>query len=184
MKQTFVKRISRIVLLSTLFISCSSDLDFDQLKDLKLEPVFVANLAYFDVAANQFVDNGMEQQIPFDVQDFDAFKEKFFRDNLAKAEFNFELENTINRAFTLNVLLLNANNQILQTLRFTIPTYSGSSNVIKYPTEVFENQRLDLLKQSTKIGFVIVMAPGPPLSANSPGSLKLRSSATAYMVIE
>lgn len=184
MRSALLKRISKILLISTLFISCSSDLDFDQVKDLKLTPVFVANLAYFDVAANQFVDNGMEQQIPFDVQSFDAFKEKFFRDNLVKAEFNFELENTINRAFTLNVLLLNANNQILQTVTLAIPAYSGSPNVIKYPTEVFENQRLDLLKQSTKLGFVIVMAPGPPLTANSSGSLKLRSSATAYMVIQ
>lgn len=184
MRLNFLKRISKILLISTLFISCSSDLDFDQVKDLKLTPVFVANLAYFDVAANQFVDNGMEQQIPFDVQNFDAFKEKFFRDNLVKAEFNFELENTINRAFTLNVLLLNANNKILQTVTLAIPAYSGGPNIIKYPTEVFENQRLDLLKQSTKLGFVIVMAPGPPLTANSPGSLKLRSSATAYMVIQ
>ena len=178
------KRIFKLLFLSILFISCSSDLDFDQVKDLKLEPVIVANLAYFDVAANKFVDNGMEQQIPFDVQNFNVFKDQYFRDNLAKAEFNFELENTINRAFTLNVLLLNDNDQILQSIRLAIPSYSGTSNVIKYPTEVFENQRLDLLKQSTKIGFVVIMAAGPPLNENSVGSLKLRSSATAYMVIQ
>lgn len=184
MKLNFIKRISSILFLAVVFFSCSSDLDFDQTKDLKLEPVFVANLAYFTVPASSFIDNGAEQQIGFDVQDFDIFKEKFFNDNLVKAEFNFEMENTINRAFTLNVLLLDENNQILQTITLAIPAYSGSSNVIKYPTEVFENQRLALLKQSRKIGFVVVMAPGPPLNANSTGSLKLRSSATAYMVIE
>jgi len=184
MKLYFLKRFSTTVLLSVLFFSCSSDLDFDQTNDLKLEPVFVANLAYFDIAANQFVDNGTEQQIAFDQQNFDIFKEKFFKDNLAKAEFNFEIDNTVNRAFTLNILLLNDNDQILQTITLAIPAYSGTSNVIKYPTEVFENQRLDLLKQSRKLGFVILMAPGPPLTANSTGSLKLRSGATAYMVIE
>ena len=118
------------------------------------------------------------------VQEFDVFKEKYFNDHLVKAEFNFEMENTINRAFTLNVLLLNDNNQILQTITLAVPAYSGGTNVIKYPTEVFENQRLDLLKQTRKLGFVVVMAPGPPLNGNSTGSLKLRSSATAYMVIQ
>jgi hypothetical protein len=184
MKPHFLKRISSTILLCALFFSCSSDLDFDQTKDLKLEPVFVANLAYFDIPANKFVDNGTEQQIAFDEQNFDIFKEKFFNDHLAKAEFAFEIENTVNRAFTLNILLLNDSDQILQTITLAIPAYSGTTNVIKYPTEVFENQRLDLLKQSRKLGFVIVMATGPPLSASSTGSLKLRSGATAYMVIE
>lgn len=184
MKLNYIKRFFTTILLSVLFLSCSSDLDFDQTKDLKLEPVFVANLAYFDLAANKFVDNGTEQQLAFDQQNFDIFKQKFFKDNLAKAEFDFEIENTVNRAFTLNVLLLDDNDQILQTITLAIPAYSGTPNVVKYPTEVFENQRLELLKQSRKLGFVIVMAPGPPLTATSPGSLKLRSGATAYMIIE
>lgn len=184
MRTNILCKILQISVFAFLFFSCSSDLNFDQTKDLKLEPVFVANLAYFDLAANKFVDNGTEQQLAFDQQNFDIFKQKFFKDNLAKAEFDFEIENTVNRAFTLNVLLLNDNDQILQTITLAIPAYSGTSNVIKYPTEVFENQRLELLKQSRKIGFVIVMAPGPPLTATSPGSLKLRSGATAYMVIE
>jgi hypothetical protein len=34
------------------------------------------------------------------------------------------------------------------------------------------------------MGFVITMGAGPALNANSPGSLKLRSSATAYLVVE
>ena len=183
MKLFFKNKILKFVLFPLLFISCSSDLDFDQVHDLKLEPVFVANLAYFNVPASDFVNNGGEVTI-FDVQDFDAFKDKFFRDNLVKAEFDVEIENTIVRSFTVNLLLLNNNDEILETINFNVPAYSGSSNVIKFPTEVFENQRLDLLKQTTKIGFVVKMQAGPPLDANSPGSIKLRSSATVYMEIE
>jgi hypothetical protein len=48
----------------------------------------------------------------------------------------------------------------------------------------FENTKLDLLKRAKRMGFVITMGAGPALNANSPGSLKLRSSATAYLVIE
>lgn len=183
MKVNFINRISKILLLSTLFLSCSSDLDFDQTKDLKLEPVFVANLAYFNVPATQFANNG-SGQIAYDVREFDAFKNKFFRDNLVKAELDFEIENTIIRAFTVDVILLDANNQILETDSYSIPAYSGGSNIIKYPTEVFENARLDLLKRTVNIAFYVRMAPGPPLDQNSTGSLKLRSGATVYMEIE
>jgi hypothetical protein len=34
------------------------------------------------------------------------------------------------------------------------------------------------------MGFVLAMGAGPALNENSLGSLKLRSSATAYLVIE
>ncbi|OXG06344.1 hypothetical protein BC749_10281 [Flavobacterium araucananum] len=183
MKVNFIKRISKILLLSSVFFSCSSDLDFDQAKDLKLEPVFVANLAYFNVSATQFANSG-GGQVVFDEQEFDAFKDKYFRENLVKAELDFEIENTIIRAFTVDVVLLDANNQILETDSYPIPAYSGSSNIIKYPTEVFENQRLELLKKTVKIAFFVRMAPGPALDQSSTGNLKLRSGATVYMEIK
>jgi len=183
MQVKFIKRISKVLLLSALFLSCSSNLDFNQVKDLKLEPVFVANLAYFDVPATQLASSGGGQVI-FDEQEFDAFKDKFFRDNLKKAELDFEIENTIIRAFTVDMVLLDANGQTLETDSYPIPAYSGTTNIIKYPTEVFENQRLDLLKKTVKIAFFVKMAPGPALDQNSTGSLKLRSGATVYMVIE
>ncbi|MFD2938694.1 hypothetical protein [Flavobacterium notoginsengisoli] len=171
------------ILCAFLFFSCSSELDFDQIKDLKLEPVVVANLAYFDIPANQLIDDG-GTNIVYDVRNFTVFRDKFFNERLKKAEFDFEIENTIERTFALNMLLMNDQNEILQTISFTVPAYTGSSNVIKYPTEVFENERLDLLKQTTKIGFVVLIAAGDPLNSQSLGSLKLRSSATAYLVIE
>lgn len=183
MKSNFISRISKLLLLAPLFFSCSSDLDFDQVNDFKLEPVFVANLAYFDIPANQLINDGSIQ--PFvDVSDFNAFKDKFFRDNLVKAELNFEIENTIIRSFRIDLMLLDANNQVLETDSYQVPAYSGTSNIIKFPTEVFENERLDLLKKTAKLGFLVTMNAGPPLDINSKGNLKFRSGATIYMEIE
>ncbi|WP_289665820.1 hypothetical protein [Flavobacterium panacagri] len=176
-------KIPSLFFLTFLFFSCSSELDFDQIKDLKLEPVVVANLAYFDIPANQLIDDGTIN-IAYDVRNFTVFKDKFFNERLKKAEFDFEIENTIERTFSLNMLLMNDQNEVLQTISFPVPSYQGGSNVIKYPTEVFENERLALLKQTTKIGFVVLIASGDPLNSQSLGSLKLRSSATAYLVIE
>ena len=183
MRSNSLSKISSILFSVFLLFSCSSDLNFDQVNDFKIEPVFVANLAYFNIPANRLIDDGGTNVYP-DVRDFDVFKEKFFTERLKKAEFDFEVENNINRSFVLNMLLLNDQNEVLQTISFTVPSYKGTPNVIKYPTEVFENARLDLLKQTQKIGFVVVIASGPPLNSDSEGNLRLRSSATAYLVIE
>ena len=183
MKANILNRIPKILVFAFLFFSCSSDLDFDQANDLKLEPVFVANLAYFSVPATQLVNDGSPQVIS-DVQGFDAFKDEFFRDNLVKTEFDFEIDNTIVRAFRIEMQLLDANDQVLETNPYSVPAYSGGSNVIKFPTEVYENERLELLKQTVKLKFIIEMQSGSPLDENSVGNLKFRSSANVYMVIE
>ncbi|MTH14059.1 hypothetical protein [Flavobacterium sp. LC2016-01] len=183
MKLNCINSILKIFATATLFFSCSSDLDFDQVKDLKLEPAYIANLAYFDVPANELTDNG-GNQIVYDSRYFDIFKKQFLRDYLKKAEFDVEINNTIERGFVINMLLLNSQNQILITKTFSVPAYKGSPNVIKYPTEVFENQRLELLKQTERIGFIVLMTSGTPLDENSLGSLKLRSSATTYFEIQ
>jgi hypothetical protein len=176
-------RFLRLIIVAILFCSCASDLDFEQTKDLTLEPVFVANLTYFDVKANQFVDNGTEQDVFFDVQDFDVFGDRFFRDNLKKAEFNFEIENTIQRAYIVDFVFLDENNQVVHDTKINVPAYANTPNIVKY-TDVFENESLDSLKKSVKLEIRVMMLAGIPLTADSPGNLKLRSGATLYFEIK
>lgn len=176
-------RILGTLILVLFSFSCTSDLDFNQANDLKLEPVFVSNFVYFDIPANQFVTNGVEQSITVDTPAIDVFDDVFFKDNLERADFFFEINNTINRAYILDLVYLDKNDQPVYSINFAIPAYSGVENLVT-KTEVFENAKLDLLKSTTKMAFVLKMLPGPILSENSTGSLKLRSSATAYLVIE
>lgn len=176
-------RILGTLLLVLFSFSCTSDLDFNQANDLKLEPVFVTNFGYFDIPANQFVTNGVEQSITVDTPALDVFDDVFFKDNLERADFFFEINNTINRAYTLDLTYLDENNQPLYSITFAIPAYTGVENLVN-KTDVFENAKLDLLKNTTRMAFILKMLPGPALNENSTGSLKLRSSATAYLVIE
>lgn len=164
-------------------MSCSSDLDFDQVNDLKLEPVVVANLASFDILANQFVVGGVEQPLAGDVMNFEVFNDPDFTNNISQTDLYFEFNNTINRAYSINLYFLDANDAKLYTIPFAIPAYTGSPNVVT-KTEVFDNAKLDLLKQTKKIAFVITMLPGIPLTDSSLGSLKLRSSATIYFAAQ
>ena len=163
--------------------SCSSDLDFNQVNDVKLEPTYIANLSYFDIQANEFIVNGLERDIAFDAQNFDVFRDKYFKSYLRKVDFFFEVDNTIARSFSIDIILFDQNDQVLYVKRITIPAYTGVPNTIT-DTDVFENTKLDLLKQTTRLGFAIVKNPGAPLTVNSPGNLKLRSSATVYLVIQ
>lgn len=183
MKAYPINRFFAIVILTLFSFSCSSDLDFNQVNDLSLEPVFIANLSYFDIPAADFVDNGMEQNVSFDAQDFSAFRDSFFRDNLMRADLFFEITNTINRAYAFDLILSDQNDQVVIIIHFDVPTSTGAPIVIE-KKEIFENARLDLLKTATRMEFVLSMAPGPALTENSVGSLKLRSSATAYLSVE
>lgn len=183
MKLYRLHKILLTLLVTIFFSSCSSDLDFNQVNDLKIEPVVVANLSYFDLPANAFVENGIESDVAFQALDFDLFRDKYFRSYLQRADFSFEITNTINRAFLLNIILFDQNDQPLYSIPFSVPAYSGNAVVLS-KTDIFEGIKLDLLKSSKKMGFLITMASGPALNENSVGSLKMRSSATVYLTIE
>lgn len=172
-----------IFILSVLFLSCSSDLDFDQVNDLELKPIVVANLASFDIKASQFVIGGVEQPLVGDVMNFKVFNDVNFTDNISRTDLFFEFNNTINRGYQINLYFLDANDSKLYTIPVSVPAYTGTSSIVT-KTEIFENATLDILKQTKKIAFLITMLPGPPLTDSSLGSLKMRSSATIYFAVQ
>lgn len=183
MSQYRPNKILGFLLLAMLFFSCSSDLDFNQANDFKLQPVFIANLSYFDIPANQFIEDGMEQNISMEAQEFDVFRDSFFRKNLRRADFLFEINNTVNRSYAIDIFFLDRNDQPLYNIHFDVPAYNGAKNQVTR-TVIFENANLELLKNTRRMTFVLTMGAGPALNANSPGSLQLKSSATAYLLIE
>lgn len=178
-----MNKLLRIFILILFSTSCSSDLDFNQANDFMAKPVVVANMASFDVAANQFIIGGVEQPLVGDVMDFKVFNDPDFSSKIVKTDFFFEFTNTISRAFVINLYLLDGNDARLYTIPFTVSASTGSPIVVS-KTEIFENNKLDILKQTQKIAFLVGLVPGPPLTGNSAGSLKLRSSGTLYFVFQ
>lgn len=173
-----------LFLLLALFISCSSDLDFEQTQDLKLSPIMTGNFASFDIKATQFVSSGVEQssvsaEILFDIVKYES-STKF----LNRADFYLEFTNTINRAYSISVNFLDINNAIVHSFLVPIPAYSGSPIVVKRD-EIFENTKLDLFRKAHKVSFEVKMSPlGIPLTNSSLGSIKMRSSATVYFLYQ
>lgn len=182
MKYSFFKRIIGILLL-TLSFSCSSDLDFEQTDQLNIKPVFTTNLAYFSLEANQFVVNGVEQSSFSYISNVDFFSTGFIRDDLVRTDLYFRVKNTINRAYTYNITFLDVNNIPIYNVNLEIPAYNGTEIVVE-KTEKFDSSNIDILKNSKSIVFSVLMLPGPPLTAASPGRVELSSSITAYFDVK
>lgn len=163
--------------------SCASDLDLDQVNDLKLEPVVVANLAYFNIEAKDFVSSGTGELELIEETTSDIFNDSFFRRRIKKVEILFELENTINRAYIVDLLFFDINGNVIHNTNLNMQPYTGIENKVA-KTEVFQDANLDILKQTTKIVFKLRMLAGTSLSPSSPGGLKFRSGVTAYIVVE
>jgi hypothetical protein len=183
MKFTFFKKIILITTLACCFFSCSSDLDFEQVNDLNVQPVFIGNLAYINLLSSEFISNGTETPILSYTSDVDFLTKPFIDENLVKTELYFRIKNTINRAYTYNMFFLDKNGQPIYNIRMDVPAYNGTEVVVE-KTEIFTAANLDVLKNTARIVFSIRMLSGPPITAATPGRVELSSSVTAYLDIQ
>lgn len=183
MKYLLSSRFLGILYLAIFSFSCSSDLDFNQTKNLRLEPTYVANLVYFDIPANEFVTNGIETPQFIDIATVDIFNNTFFVNDLIKTDLDFEINNTIARAYTLDVKLFNAIGFQLDNISIAVPAYYGATNIVTQK-EVFQGARLTTLKNTTRIQMTLRMAAGTALTESSTGTIKMRSGVTAYFVVQ
>lgn len=181
-KFIFKYTILGIGILSLLTLSCSSAVDFNQANDIIIEPVIVSNLASFKIQANQFVTGGIEQNQFEDVPNFDLFKDSFFKNNLTKVSFFFEFNNTINRDFIVDLVLLDSADDPIYLVSIPVAAYAGVEKLVTHE-ELFESN-LNVLTSTRKMSFSIRLLTGNLLSETSPGSLKLRSNITAYFKVE
>ena len=183
MKRLLNSRFLGILYLGIFSFSCSSDLDFNQTKNLRLEPTYVANLVYFDIPASEFVTNGIETPQFIDRSTVSIFNNTFFVNDLVKTDLDFEINNTIARAYTLDVKLFNAIGSQLDNISIAVPAYYGATNVVTQK-EVFQGARLTTLKNTTRIQMTLRMAAGTALTESTTGTIKMRSGITAYFVIQ
>jgi hypothetical protein len=176
-----------ILILGIFSFSCTSDLDFNQAKDVQIEPVVVADFATFDVKESQFSIAGIPQTQLSEVVAYDVFTDPFFKKSLIKADLFFEINNTINSAFAVELNFLDVNGYTIYTIPFVVPPYVGIPILVTKTNTFVTDSDIDILKNTRKIKFVITPLPSPtspPLSASSSASLKLRSSSTAVLLVK
>jgi len=182
MIKKLVKHIAIIVLFCFTIVSCTKEVDFDQAKDLSLEPIVASNLVFFNAPATNFFANSSELITVRDSVIIDLFNRDFFVDNVVKAEFVFETVNSINRAFSIQVDFLDDANQQRHTFSFTSLASPTHADIITTHTEVFENNLLDDLKASNKVVLTIqALSGGSPLNNSTPGRIQLKSKGIFYL---
>ncbi|MFD2727201.1 hypothetical protein [Hyunsoonleella rubra] len=170
-----------LVLLSNF--GCTKPIDFDQADDLLLEPVLESSIIFYEATASDFFAGGMLQNVVQDEVGIDIFGDSFVQDNLVKAEFVFEVKNSMDRAFDLRLDFLDGNGQLLESFTVDTPASPDNSEIITEYVETFEGVPLENLKQSRQLVFTLVMQTGPPLNQNSQGTIALKSKGIFYLMI-
>jgi hypothetical protein len=172
-----------MVSLFLVFPSCVKDVDFSQVEDFEINPVVESSLVFFDEAALAFVESGSEIEI---IQDFifiEFFKDPFLVDNLEKADFLFVTKNTINRGFELQVDFLDNMSELQHSFSIIQEASLDGSETMSEYVEVFEEDTLLALKNTSIIVFTLRLLPGPPINDSTQGRIELKSLATFYFNI-
>ncbi|WP_111682095.1 hypothetical protein [Winogradskyella tangerina] len=181
-------KLNYIVCFFILILTCTScvkDVDFNQAENLTLTPIVAASVVYTDVEASRFSENGTEIETVRDsIANIEIFTEQFVIDNLVRTDLVFEVTNSIDRSFELDVEFLDESDTLLDVFTFEALPSNGSNEVITMVTEVYENERLEALKQTTKLVITLRLLPssdGSTLNENSTGRIILKSKGLFYL---
>lgn len=173
-----------VFILHILFISCTKEIDLNQINDLEINPITTLSLFYFDATASEFITTNSNTLSQTDFVQIDVFNDPFLNDNLIKAELEFETVNSINRAYEVQVDFFNNTNQLQHTLTFLTIASPNNQDIATRHIEVFEADTLENLKQTSALVFTLTMLPGQTVNATTPGNINLKSKATLFLNIK
>ena len=172
------KKISLILSLFIL-VSCYNSLDFDQLDDYAIKPVFTSSLTYFTVTQAQFFGpDGIQVNID-DFSAFEIFENDLVRENVVKIDFNAEMRNEFDRDAFIEIEFLDDNEDVVY--RFTRFVIQENTNLKKFVEEISINDNPDILNTSKVRINAALEDTGIPLNANDTSEFEFKSSITFYM---
>ncbi|WP_299129296.1 hypothetical protein [uncultured Winogradskyella sp.] len=168
-------------------LSCISDVDFNQADELLLAPVIESSIIHTEQAASHFLENGNELVVVRDsIGNIEIFEDEFVINNLIRAELFFEVTNSINRSFSLQLNFLDENEEVQHTLTFDADASPNGNDIITNYEENFEDDSLNALKTTRIIAVEIRLNPsddGSMLDENSMGRVLLQSKGVFYLEI-
>jgi hypothetical protein len=136
-----------ILLFAAILVSCTSKLDFDQISELEITPVFEADMFFFDIRKENLIDSQSHfRNIVQDTINFDIFNNGDIRDGFVKAEFTIGYENTFQRNFHTEYIFIDENNQLVEQNSFDIPAAEIGQEV--------EGEEILIYSKTTHPGFI------------------------------
>ncbi|NMH87770.1 hypothetical protein [Flavivirga algicola] len=183
MQKQIIKYSFLVVAISLSLLSCVKDVDFDQADDFEISPVVESSLIFFEGQANRFLLNTNEIVSIKDSVTVEFFNSNFIVDNLIKSEFVFEAVNSISKEFQVRVDLINDLELQVHSFTLTASPSTNGNDVLSDHTEVFENDKLEALKNTSKIVFTLSLLSGETINQSTLGRIKLQSKAVFYLNI-
>lgn len=164
-----------LTLLSLLFfMSCTKEVDFDQVNDITITPTVETSLFYFTAQANEFFE---DEDDVVNFIEVDIFNDASVNHKLTRLDLVFETENTIPRDFSFTIEFYNESSVFINS--FTFLTSEESPHII-----TFEEESLEQIKNSNDLVFTLKMLPGTPINSNTSGNINLKSKGIFYLNIE
>ncbi|WP_103071013.1 hypothetical protein [Aquimarina sediminis] len=172
------------------FISCVKDVDFDQVEDIALTPVYEVDFVYSKFDTNEFIDPDLDPAISIpeviisDTLNYDLLGTDFVVDNLERVELTFEFKNTIQRDFEFDFGFLDENNQRIGPLYSMIAESGngeGTDPVITTEVIVLDTNAINILSNAAKLVSSIQVQN---VNSSLDGILELRSKGTYFINYE
>lgn len=177
-------RYSPLLLFVTLFYfsSCVENADFDQI-NLDVEPVLITPLVFLELNQNDFLDDTgtVEIETLTDLTDLDAFQGALIQENLLRVDFQFEIRNSFDRKFLIEIELLSSNNTILYNFQ---PLQIESGDRTYSSQEVIRVDNNPNILETSKVRVTITLIPGSNiLDPDVQQSIEFRSTGRFYLRI-
>ncbi len=170
-----------LVLFASLYISCTSDLDFDQADHLEISPVFEGDLFYFDLYKPNMTDyNGEFRNEITDTMKVDVFEDVKIRDAFSKIEIEIAYENTFERNFDTRLIFADEYNREIVSAYLNInPATENNPTVTGDSIYVFDKQTYPDFVELRKIILLVTITPNTlPIEDKH---LHFKSKATVYI---
>ncbi len=179
-----------ILIMALFTVSCVEDLDFDQVEDVVLTPVYEVDFIYSTFDTREFIDPNIDPSITIpqvavdDTLNYDLLGTDFIVDNLERVELTFEFRNTIERDFDLTFGFLNdAGSPIgpIYNLTALAGNGEGTEPVVTTEVIVLDSATINVLGAATKLVSVISVNN---VNSALQGILEIRSKGSYFINYE
>ena len=173
-------KISSFLLLLFVILSCTKEVDFDQLDDVDIHASYIVTLVYFDLYAPDFLTSeNIEEPVQVDVvqASFANVSQKY----VEKVELTILTNNDFNRDFNVEIVFFDRNQEpIYQLNPISIPANTTElTTIIEIPSE-----DIPVIFETAYYGFLIALSPssdGSVLLPDDVYNLEFKSSLELFL---
>ena len=173
--------IIKMLLCFVLIFGCSEAVDFDQIEDYTLKPSYALSLTYFTISPNNFVPFPGAPPITeiSEKSDVKIFETSFIRQNLVQLDFDFEISNRFNRDFTVEISLLDENDNLIYQLN---DLNVAANNLEFKQTEILNIESNPTVRNFTRVEVKLSLDDKTtPIIASDVGEIIFNSAATIHL---